>query len=49
VLICNFGQVGEKFLMIPVDRVKESIITVRPMRKAEKAIYLKEITHEEES
>jgi hypothetical protein len=43
-----FGQVGKKFLMIPVDRVEESIITVRPMHRAEKAIYLKEISHEEE-
>jgi hypothetical protein len=43
-----FGRIGEKFAMIPVDRADESIITIRPMRKEEKAIYLREISHEKE-
>ena len=38
-----FGRAGEKFMMIPVDRNQSSIITVRPMRKAEKNIYLNEV------
>lgn len=41
-----FGNAGDKFMMIPVDRVKETIITVRPMRKKEKAVYNKEVGHE---
>ena len=41
-----FGRVWKKFLMIPVDRTTLSIITVRPMRKKEKEIFLKEIDHE---
>jgi hypothetical protein len=38
-----FGRVGEKFLMIPVDRLNRTIITVRPMRKGEKENYLREV------
>ena len=41
-----FGRVGDKFIMIPVDRVKETIITVRPMRKSEKTVFIKEVAHE---
>ncbi len=38
-----FGKVGDKFLMIPVDRMTTSIITVRPMRKNEKDVFTKEV------
>jgi hypothetical protein len=38
-----FGRVGEKFMMIPVDRSSQAIITVRPMRKGEKENYLREV------
>jgi hypothetical protein len=38
-----FGRVGEKYLMIPVDRGEETIITVRTMRKKERTIYHKEV------
>ena len=41
-----FGRVWKKNLMIPVYRTTQSIITVRPMRKKEKEIFLKEIDHE---
>jgi hypothetical protein len=40
-----FGRAGEKFMMIPVDRSQSSIITVRPMRRAEKNIYLNEVSN----
>jgi hypothetical protein len=38
-----YGKSGEKFMMIPVDRTTYSIITVRPMRKNEKHLFLKEV------
>jgi hypothetical protein len=38
-----FGQVMDKFLMIPVNRKTKAIITIRPMRKKEKEIYLSEV------
>jgi hypothetical protein len=41
-----FGKVGNKYLMIPVDREKKSIITVRPMRKTEITLFLKEVQNE---
>jgi hypothetical protein len=41
-----FGKVDDKYLMIPVDRVKKSIITARPMRKQEKMLFLKEVENE---
>jgi hypothetical protein len=40
-----FGLVDNKYMMIPVDRDKKTIITVRPMRKIEKQIYLQEVRH----
>jgi hypothetical protein len=41
-----FGKVGNKFLMIPVDRISQSIITIRAMRKDEKELYLKEVNND---
>lgn len=41
-----FGKVGEKFLMIPVDRESKSVITVRAMRKKEKEIFLSEVIND---
>jgi hypothetical protein len=41
-----FGKTASGFIMIPVDRFKKTIITVRPMRKEEKIIFLKEIKNE---
>jgi hypothetical protein len=38
-----FGRVGEKYIMVPADRTKRTIITVRPMRKKEKEIFRKEM------
>jgi len=38
-----FGKVGDKFMMIPVNRISQSIITVRAMRKGEKELYMKEV------
>ena len=38
-----FGQVANKFLMIPVNRKTRAIITIRSMRKKEKEIYLSEV------
>jgi hypothetical protein len=43
-----FGRVAGKFMMIPVDREKETVITIRPMRDKEKEIYLKEVKHDKE-
>lgn len=43
-----FGNVGYKFMMIPVDRENETIITVRPMRKNEKALFIQEVKNEKE-
>jgi hypothetical protein len=44
----HFGRAGEKFIMIPVDREGQSIITIRAMRKEEKVMYLREVSHEKE-
>jgi len=41
-----FGKIGEKFIMIPVDRTTQSIITIRAMRKGEKNQYMKEVKNE---
>jgi len=41
-----FGCIGEKYLMIPVDRTTLAIITVRPMRKNEKILFIKEIEND---
>jgi hypothetical protein len=41
-----FGKSGNRFLMIPADRIEKTIITVRPMRKEEKAVFLKEMKNE---
>jgi broad-specificity NMP kinase len=41
-----FGKVGDKFIMIPVDRTSQSIITVRAMRKGEKELYMKEVNND---
>lgn len=41
-----FGQVGGKFVMIPANREKETIITIRPMHKKEREVYLKEVADE---
>lgn len=38
-----FGRVGDKFLMIPVDRTSQAIITIRPMRKGETRVFLREV------
>jgi hypothetical protein len=43
-----FGRVGDKFVMIPANREKETIITIRPMREKEREVYLKEVTDEKE-
>jgi len=43
-----YGQVDEKYLMIPVDIEKKTIITVRPMRKKERSTFLKEIKDDKE-
>jgi len=43
-----FGLVGNKFIMIPVDREKKTIITIRPMRIKEKRIFLQEVKHEKQ-
>lgn len=37
-----FGCVGSKFIMIPVDRIRKTVITIRPMHTSEKTVYLKE-------
>ena len=39
------GNAGEKFMVIPVDRETGSIITIRPMRKAEKIIFFERTHH----
>lgn len=41
-----FGKTGNRFIMIPIDRLRKTIITVRAMRKEEKAIFLKEMKNE---
>jgi hypothetical protein len=41
-----FGRVGAKFFMVPVDRIERTIITVRPMRKDEKTIFIREVSDE---
>ncbi|MDD5673455.1 MAG: hypothetical protein PHC61_04785 [Chitinivibrionales bacterium] len=41
-----FGKVGNKFIMIPVDRTTQSIITIRAMRKDEKDQYTKEVNND---
>ena len=41
-----FGKVGNKFMMIPVDRTNQSIITIRAMRKDEKELYMKEVNND---
>jgi hypothetical protein len=38
-----FGRIGDKFMMVPVDRISGIIITIRPMRKEEKERYLEEV------
>jgi hypothetical protein len=40
------GCVGDKFMLIPVDRGKETIITVRPMRRNEKALFIQEVKND---
>jgi hypothetical protein len=41
-----FGKVGDKFIMIPIDRTNKSIITIRAMRKGEKEQYMKEVKND---
>ena len=41
-----FGKVGDKFIMISVDRTTQSIITIRAMRKGEKDHYTKEVNND---
>jgi hypothetical protein len=41
-----FGKVGDKFIMIPVDRTNQSIITIRAMRKGEKELFMKEVNND---
>jgi hypothetical protein len=41
-----FGKVGDKFMMIPVDRTSHFIITIRAMRKGEKDQYTKEVNND---
>jgi hypothetical protein len=38
-----FGKTGNKCLMIPVNRTTRSVITVRPMRKNEKKLFMSEV------
>ena len=42
-----FGKVNSKYWLIPVNRKTKSLITVRPMRKAEKIQFNKEFKNEE--
>ena len=37
------GRIGDKFIMVPIDTISLTIITIRPMRKGEKAIFLSEV------
>jgi hypothetical protein len=43
-----YGQIGNKYLMIPVDIEKKTIITIRPMNKKEKSTFLKETSNDKE-
>jgi hypothetical protein len=43
-----FGCVNGKFIMVPADIEKETVITARPMRKKEKEIYLNEVNDDKE-
>ena len=41
-----YGKVGDKYLLVPVNKYTNTLIIVRPMRKKEKQAYIEEINDE---
>ena len=41
-----FSVVENKYVLIVVDRISKTVITVRPMRKKEIAVFIEEIENE---
>jgi len=38
-----FGKINRKYLLVVLNKITKQVVTVRPMRKAEKAIYEEDI------